>query len=147
MSAITGIYHFNDEPIVLEHQNHLMEAYKQYPANDVDVWSESAIFFGCHAQWITPESVGEKLPHYDDERELAITADAIIDNRHELFDKLQVDPTQKKAMPDSKLILLAYAKWGEDVPKYLQGDFAFMIWDKRNQKLFGARDFSGARTL
>ena len=50
-------------------------------------------------------------------------------------------------MPDSQLILLAYYKWGEESPKYLVGDFAFMIWDEREQKLFGARDFSGYRTL
>ena len=36
-------------------------------------------------------------------------------------------------MPDSQLILLAYAKWGEESPKYLVGDFAFMIWDKGNR--------------
>lgn len=36
---------------------------------------------------------------------------------------------------------------GEETPKYLVGDFAFMIWDEKKQKLFGARDFSGARTL
>src|SRR5699024_1428233 len=29
----------------------------------------------------------------------------------------------------------------------LIGDFAFMIWDEKNQKLFGARDFSGTRSL
>ncbi|GAE94773.1 asparagine synthetase [Gracilibacillus boraciitolerans JCM 21714] len=36
---------------------------------------------------------------------------------------------------------------GEDTPLYLIGDFAFLIWDERQQKLFGARDFSGMRTL
>ena len=50
-------------------------------------------------------------------------------------------------MPDGKLILLAYEKWGENSPKYLIGDFAFMIWDEGKQKLFGARDFSGTRPL
>ena len=31
------------------------------------------------------------------------------------------------------------------MPKYLIGDFAFMIfWDERKQVLFGARDFSGS---
>ena len=50
-------------------------------------------------------------------------------------------------MPDSQLILLSYLKWGEECPKYLIGDFAFMIWDQKNRKLFGARDFSGSRTL
>ena len=65
----------------------------------------------------------------------------------ELFDRLQVDNSERKGMADSELILRAYQKWGEESPKYLVGDFAFMIWDERNQKLFGARDFSGSRTL
>ena len=50
-------------------------------------------------------------------------------------------------MTDNQLILLAYIKWGEDTPKYLIGDFAFMIWDEGKQEFFGARDFSGSRTL
>ncbi|GAE35939.1 asparagine synthetase [Halalkalibacter akibai JCM 9157] len=50
-------------------------------------------------------------------------------------------------MSDSELILLSYFKWKEDCPKFLVGDFAFMIWDKNAQKMFGARDYSGYRTL
>lgn len=50
-------------------------------------------------------------------------------------------------MADSELILLAYKRWGADCPNYLAGDFAFMIWDDGNRQLFGARDFSGSRTL
>ena len=61
--------------------------------------------------------------------------------------RLHVKNEDRKTMPDSQLILLAYCKWGEAVPKYLIGDFAFMIWDGRERKLFGARDFSGSRTL
>lgn len=147
MSAIAGIYHLNDEPINLEHGWRMMKELEKYPANDVQTWHSEKVFLGCHAQWITPESVGEKLPYYDHERRLAITADAIIDNRDELFEKLQVKKSDRKTMSDSELILLSYHKWGEESPKYLVGDFAFMIWDERKRKLFGARDFSGARTL
>ncbi len=147
MSAIAGIYHLNDEPINLEHGNRMMKELEKYPADDIQTWHNDKIFLGCHAQWITPESVGEKLPYYDHERKLAITADAIIDNREELFERLQVDKRKRKKITDSELILLSYHKWGDDSPKYLVGDFAFIIWDDREQKLFGARDFSGARTL
>lgn len=147
MSAITGIVHFNDEPISSEQGRGLMEALQQYTADDVQIWHKENVFFGCHAQWITPESIGEQLPFYDYERQLAITADAIIDNRTELFEKLQVDYVDRKSITDSELLLLSYQKWGEEAPKYLVGDFAFMIWDERKQKLFGARDFSGSRTL
>ncbi|MCQ6275265.1 lasso peptide isopeptide bond-forming cyclase [Bacillus sp. V3B] len=147
MSAIAGIVNFNKEPIHIEEIQNVMKSLEKFPANDIQVWQNENVFLGCHAQWITPESIGEPLPFYDSERQCTITADAIIDNREELFERLQVDRGKRKIMPDSQLILLAYYKWGEDTPKYLVGDFAFMIWDEREKKLFGARDFSGSRTL
>ncbi len=147
MSAIIGIFHANKDPIPFDHTNNLMKSLLQYPSDNINIWKNDNIFLGCHAQWITPESIGEQLPYYDYERQLAITADAIIDNRDDLFTMLQIDQEHRKSMPDSKLILLAYYKWGEEMPKKLLGDFAFMIWDEKEHKLFGARDFSGARTL
>ncbi|WP_160722289.1 lasso peptide isopeptide bond-forming cyclase [Bacillus sp. USDA818B3_A] len=147
MSAIAGIYQVNDEPINLEHGKKLMKELETFPADDVQSWNNERVFLGCHAQWITPESKGEKLPYFDHERKLAITADAIIDNREELYERLQVDKWKQKEITDSELILLSYHKWEEDSPKYLIGDFAFIIWDERKRKLFGARDFSGSRTL
>jgi asparagine synthase (glutamine-hydrolysing) len=147
MSAIAGIYKIKDGPINLEHGGILMKEFEKYPADDVQTWHNDKVFLGCHAQWITPESRDETLPFYDFERGLVITADAIIDNRNELFERLQVANGRRKGITDSELILLAYHKWNEDAPKYLVGDFAFMIWDEREQKLFGARDFSGSRTL
>lgn len=147
MGAIVGIHHFNKEPISDEHIYRLMKSFQKYPSDDIDIWNHTDIFFGCHNQWITPQSIGEQMPYHDYERQLVITADAIIDNREELCRYLKIDYQERKIMPDSQLILLAYYKWGEEVPKYLLGDFAFMIWDERKRKLFGARDFSGARTL
>ncbi|MDR4925446.1 lasso peptide isopeptide bond-forming cyclase [Peribacillus simplex] len=147
MSAIIGICHINEEPVNLQHGHVLMTALEKYPADSIQTWHSEKIFLGCHSQWITPESVGEQLPFYDSERQCAITADAIIDNRNELFDKLDVNKADRNSVTDSQLILLSYLKWGEDSPKYLIGDFAFMIWDLKKRKLFGARDFSGSRTL
>ncbi|CAH1207793.1 Asparagine synthetase [glutamine-hydrolyzing] 3 [Paenibacillus allorhizoplanae] len=148
MSAITGIFQSNEQqPISLAHGELLMNALEKYPADDIQTWGNERVFLGCHAQWITPESVGEQVPYYDDERQLAITADAIIDNRNELFEQLQVESNRREGFPDSALILLAYRKWGEEAPKYLLGDYAFMIWDAKKHQLFGARDFTGSRTL
>lgn len=147
MSAIAGIYQLQDEPIDTESGRRMMHALQQYPADRVQSWHNEKIFFGCHAQWITPESVNETLPFYDRERGLSITADAMIDNRAELFDRLNVIREDRQTMPDSLLILLAYEKWGQDTPRHLMGIFAFMIWDEKNRILFGARDFSGSRTL
>ncbi len=147
MSAIAGIFHLDQEPVNAEHGHILMQGLQKYPSDDVQTLQQGKVFLGCHAQWVTPESVGERNPYYDSERRLAVTADAIIDNREDLFQLLQVEHSRRNTMPDSELILLAYMKWGVDSPKYLVGDFAFMIWDEKNQRLFGARDFSGSRTL
>jgi len=148
MSAITGIAQFDREEAGLMDQGRtLMSGLEQFISDDVRVWNGDCVFLGCMAQHITPESVHEALPSYDADRRLAITADAIIDNRDELFQRLQVEHSRRSAMTDSELIVLAYEKWGEDAPNHLVGDFAFMIWDDRRQRLFGARDFSGSRTL
>jgi asparagine synthase (glutamine-hydrolysing) len=146
MSAIAGIYYLKESiPNNLGQQ--MMQALEKFPADDVQLWNKKNVFLGCHAQWITPESIGEQLPFYDYDRQLVITSDAMIDNREELFDRLGVHREERKIIPDSQLILLAYSKWGDEVPKHLIGDFAFIIWDEKKQKLFGARDFSGARSL
>lgn len=147
MSAIAGVYQFNNNSINHDQINSMMNALQQFPSNSSRVLVKNHLFMGCHAQWITHESVGEVLPFYDSDKKLAITADAIIDNRHELFERLGVESNNRKNMSDSELILLTYEKWHENSPKYLIGDFAFVIWDEKNETLFGARDFSGGRTL
>lgn len=147
MSAITGIYQVNEEPLNLQHGQGLMNVLRKYPADNIQTWHSEKVFLGCHAQWITPQSVGEQLPVYHYEKQCAITADAIIDNRAELFEQLQVESSYQKHITDSELILLSYYKWEEDAPKFLVGDFTFVIWDEKRQKMFGARDFGGSRTL
>ncbi|PPA69227.1 asparagine synthase-related protein [Jeotgalibacillus proteolyticus] len=147
MSAIAGLINLNNEPVSAEYGRAMMNALAQFPSDDRQSYRQQNVFMGCHLQWITEESVGEQLPFYDYQKQLVITADALIDNRKELFDQLQIAKQDQKGMPDSRLILLAYEKWGEDSPMYLRGDFSFMIWDEKERKLFGARDFSGTRTL
>lgn len=146
MSAIAGIYHRNNDPVSQENMMSLLECLSQYQADNTRSWKKDKVALISHTQWITPESVGEQLPYYDYEKQIAVTADAIIDNREELFRKLHVHDTQS-TITDSELILLAYEKWEEEAPKFLVGDFAFVIWDERKQQLFAARDFSGNRTL
>ena len=65
MSAIAGIYRFNGEVVQSEHGGLIMEALRQYPANQSRLWNMNHIMLGCHAQWITEQSVHERLPSYD----------------------------------------------------------------------------------
>lgn len=147
MSAIAGIYYSNGMNVEIEEYGPLMQGLQRYHADAVHTWHDRSVFLGCHAQWITPESRNEVLPYYDALNKLAITADVILDNRDDLFQRLQVEPSRRSGMTDSELLVLAYRKWGQDMPNYLIGDYAFIIWDEERQLLFGARDLFGNRTL
>ena len=46
---------------------------------------------------------------------------------------------------DSEVILHGYMEWGPQVLKRLRGMFAFVIWDREKQELFGARDPFGIK--
>jgi asparagine synthase (glutamine-hydrolysing) len=48
---------------------------------------------------------------------------------------------------DTEVIIAAYVKWGVDCVKHLKGQFAFAIWDKKEQTLFLARDRMGEKPL
>lgn len=146
MSAIFGIVR-HDGQSAREPGHRMLEAMRRYAADDEGVWSEGSALLGCRARWITPEAERERLPVYDARHRLAIAADAILDNRRELFDRLQVASAYRRGMTDSALILLAYRKWGLEAPEYLIGDFAFAIWDERKRQLFAARDLFGHRCL
>lgn len=48
---------------------------------------------------------------------------------------------------DSEVLLASYAQWGEAALQRLMGMFAFLIWDRRDQRLFAARDRFGIKPL
>lgn len=147
MAAIFGIYNINDMEVIKEDTSNMVEGLKDYSFDKLDCWQHKKIYFGCGIQYNTPESCLEKLPAYYEESGLSITADAIIDNREELFEIFKVSKELQSKTTDSELIIYAYEKWQEDSPKYLIGDFAFALWDEKKQQLFCARDQVGKRTL
>lgn len=141
MSAITGIYRLDGSIAAREEIERMTDALAHRGPDDSGVWSEGAIALGHRMLWTTPESLHEKLPRADDSN-LVITADARIDNRAELRPLLGLDDAE---VSDSEFILLAYKKWGEACTEHLIGDFAFAIWDTKQEKLFCARDHFGVK--
>ncbi|WP_180237292.1 hypothetical protein [Priestia megaterium] len=84
MSAITGVYTFN-RMVPIEQGKSILKNLQRYYADSSNFWWKDSVFLGSHTRWITPESIGESLPYYDEEKQLVIAADCILDNREELL--------------------------------------------------------------
>ena len=145
MSGIFGLYYRNHQMIDRETLNKMGASMLHRGPDGIDVWFEKNIGFGNCMFYTTPESVGEILPYIDKDNGLVITADARIDAREELAKKLGLSQRLKEGISDSQLILAAYSKWQTKCIHYLLGDFAFLIWDKKQQQLFCARDHLGVK--
>lgn len=147
MSAIFGVYNLDQRPVdqpVMGIMSHILS---HRGSDGAGLLIEKNISFGHRMLWTTAESLDEQLPKSFGLGNLWITADARIDNREELLEKLEISPagTLEKTISDSEIILYAYEKWGADCPEKLLGDFAFAIWDRKQRRLFCARDHFGIK--
>ena len=86
-------------------------------------------------------------PMVDSTLDLVLVFNGTIYNYPELREQLGAKGYRFFSDGDSEVILKAWAEWGEDCPQYLQGMFAFAIWDIRKQRLFLARDRFGIKPL
>lgn len=76
---------------------------------------------------------------------LWLASDVRLDNRQELVEVLHLGAEAARLWSDGRLILEAFARWKEDAPLHLRGDFAFAVWDQTRQRLFCARDRLGTK--
>jgi asparagine synthase (glutamine-hydrolysing) len=108
-------------------------------------WVGGSVGFGHALLRTTHESEREQQPCSLD-GQVWITADARIDDRANLVRKLAGHGREATLdVPDVELILHAYHVWGQRCVEHLLGDFAFAIWDGREQQLFCARDHFGVK--
>lgn len=146
MSGFIGVFRRDGSPIPPSYISGMRGKISHRGPDASGVWSERPVALGHAMLWTTPESLIETLPFSDPVSGLAITCDARIDNRRDLIESLGLRISPRE-ITDSCLILTAYQKWGEECPARLVGDFAFVIWDKYNGKLFCARDAMGVKSF
>jgi asparagine synthase (glutamine-hydrolysing) len=143
MSAITGIFNRNGLEVKPELMKKMNNRLSHRGLDGSGIYCNGPVAMGHQMLKTTPESLHEKLPFHDEKTGLTITADARIDNRQELSEKLGI--SDRVDVPDSYFILKSYQTWGDKCPEELIGEFAFVIWDEINESLFCARDHIGVK--
>lgn len=148
MGGIVGIINLDEAPIDRELLSCMTE-YLSFRGPDAQrIWSDVNVGFGHTLLRTTWETQTQNEPLTLD-GQTWLTADARIDGREELIQKLRgkLDrPINREPIPsDAELIGLAYEAWADECVAHLIGDFAFAIWDRRSQRLFCARDHFGVK--
>ena len=90
---------------------------------------------------------GGRQPMKDNSSENTIVFNGEIYNYKELKENLEAKGHIFSTKSDTEVILKAFTEYGVDCPKYLDGMFAFVIWDPRQQSLYIARDRFGKKPL
>ena len=147
MSGIFGLLHRDGAPVDPRHLRLMQQAMASWGPDGSHMWSDGPLGLGQMRLYNTPESLYERVPRQDPSSGLVITAEARLDNRDELCERLAVSTSEQGHVSDSQLILKAYLKWGEDCPAHLLGDWSFAVWHPGARRLFVARDPFGNTAL
>jgi asparagine synthase (glutamine-hydrolysing) len=147
MSGIAAIYNFDRRPVDLALLERITEAAAYRGPDAGGVWHEGRAGLGHRMLHTTPESLRETQPLVDTTAKLALVMDGRVDNRDELITDLRAHGVRLADETDAEIVLRSYELWREDSPRRIIGDFAFVIWDGREQQLFCARDPFGIKSF
>lgn len=147
MSAVCGVFPFQSNNVLKNDITLMMDSLAYYGLDGANLWRDEIVALGQQNLNISEESFYETLPLNDVGSNLTVAADIRLDNRTELFQKLEIPSANRGGYGDGQLLLGAYQKWGEGCVEHLLGDFAFAVWDNNQRKIFLARDHLGRKPL
>ncbi|MGN1408687.1 MAG: asparagine synthase (glutamine-hydrolyzing) [Eubacteriales bacterium] len=84
-------------------------------------------------------------PMYNEDGNVVIVYNGEVYNFMELRDELIAKGHVFRTRCDTEVIIHGYEEWGEKIAEKLRGMFAFVIWDKKTNVLYGARDPFGIK--
>lgn len=145
MSGIAGVVYADGRPVAPETLAAMRAALTHSTPDASAQWVNGAVGLAQVTLWTTPESRTESFPLIETSNNLALVADARLDNRDELIPLLGLGDRPASKVGDGQLLLAAYRAWGERCAEHLLGDFAFAIWDETQHTLYCARDHLGIR--
>jgi len=115
--------------------------------DDESFYLDENISLGHRRLSIIDLSLNGRQPMFNEDKSLVLIFNGEIYNFQELRKELENKGHKFCSKSDSEVILHLYEEHKEDCPKFLNGIFAFAVWDKRKKELFLARDRIGVKPL
>jgi asparagine synthase (glutamine-hydrolysing) len=143
MCGITGTVRIGDIDLV----KRMATLISYRGSDDHGFYEDGEIRLGHRRLSIIDLSEAGHQPMQTDDGELVIVYNGEIYNYRELRAELEKRGHSFQSASDTETILLAYREFGMDFLNYLEGMFAFALWDRRQRQLLLARDRLGIKPL
>lgn len=101
----------------------------------------------AHARLSIIDLEGGWQPIYNEDKSICITFNGEIFNYKELRESLLSKGHEFYTKSDTEVIVHLYEDHGVKCLNYLNGQFAFALWDRKDKRLFIARDRVGIRPI
>lgn len=134
----------NDASIVL---GKMMDRIKHRGPDSDGKYVDEQIAMGFRRLSIIDLSDQGSQPIFNEDKSLVLTFNGEIYNYKELREELVASGHKFYTQTDSEVLIHGYEQWGEDMLDKLRGMFAFVIFNKNTNEVFGARDFFGIKPL
>lgn len=134
----------NDASIVL---GKMMDRIKHRGPDSDGKYVDEKIAMGFRRLSIIDLSDNGSQPIFNEDRSVVITFNGEIYNYKDLKEELAAKGHSFYTNTDTEVLVHGYEEWGKDMLNRLRGMFSFIIFDKKNDEIFGARDFFGIKPM
>ena len=143
MCGIAGLLNFKEEKIDKKRLESMMESIRHRGPNDQGIFEFGSTGLVHTRLSIFDLSNAGHQPMISDCQRFVIVFNGEVYNWPEIRQKLKRDNWKSKT--DTETILYAFIEKGEECLKLFNGMFALVIYDKKNKKIFAARDRIGIK--
>lgn len=148
MCGIAGIYKYHSAKEISPgiSVKKMLSAIRHRGPDETGMYLSENFSMGSVRLSIIDIATGQQ-PLSDESGNYWIVYNGEIFNYPELRDEIVKKGIKLKTHSDTEVLVQMYALYGAGCLKYLNGQFAFCIWDKKKQEMFFARDRVGIRPL
>lgn len=147
MCGIAGEIQFNGSFASTANVGRMLDKLESRGPDGTGMYCHNSMVFGHRRLKIIDLSECSSQPMVDTNLGLVIVYNGAIYNYRELRGLLEKKGYRFFSNGDTEVILKSYHQWGEDCVRYLEGMFAFAIWERESGRVFLARDRSGIKPL
>lgn len=146
MCGIAGILRFDGAPAPLPAVCAMVRILRHRGPDGEGIFADGSLALG-HARLSIIDLSSGHQPMQNADNSLCITFNGEIFNYLELREDLIRRGYRFLTRSDTEVILNLYEEYGEDCVQYLNGQWAFAIWDSKRRQLFLSRDRIGIQPL